>query len=110
MPICRTPGELIHELISEGQNGYDVVYAKRTARDGETWLKKTTAAWLYQLIQRVSRVKIPAHTGDFRLTSRCSVEALLKLREQHRFMKGLFAWVGFPSKAVEYQRDPRFAG
>ena len=106
----QDPPELIHELIREWKNGYDMVYAKRTVREGETWLKKTTAAWFYRLIQQVSRVKIPANTGDFRLMSRRSVEALLALREQHRFMKGLFAWIGFPSKAVEYLRDPRFAG
>jgi polyisoprenyl-phosphate glycosyltransferase len=106
----QDPPELIHELIWEWKNGYDVVYAKRTVREGETWLKKTTAVWFYKLIQGVSRVKIPANTGDFRLMSRRSVDALLALREQHRFMKGLFAWIGFPSKAVGYQRDPRFAG
>ena len=106
----QDPPELIHELIKEWQHGYDVVYAKRTVREGETWLKRATAAWFYRLIQQVSRVKIPANTGDFRLMSRRSVDALLMLREQHRFMKGLFAWVGFPSKAVEYQRDQRFAG
>jgi polyisoprenyl-phosphate glycosyltransferase len=106
----QDPPELIHELIKEWQQGYDVVYAKRTVREGETWLKRATATWFYTLIQQVSRVKIPANTGDFRLMSRRSVDALLMLREQHRFMKGLFAWVGFPSRAVEYQRDPRFAG
>jgi glycosyltransferase involved in cell wall biosynthesis len=106
----QDPPELIHELINEWQHGYDVVYAKRTVREGETWLKRATAAWFYRLIQQVSRVKIPANTGDFRLMSRRSVDALLMLREQHRFMKGLFAWVGFSSKAVEYQRYPRFAG
>lgn len=106
----QDPPELIRELIKEWKNGYDVVYAKRTVREGETWLKKSTAAWFYRMIQQVSRVKIPADTGDFRLMSRRAVEALLALREQHRFMKGLFAWIGFPSKAVEYLRDPRFAG
>ncbi|TRZ50906.1 glycosyltransferase [bacterium] len=106
----QDPPELIRELIREWKNGYDVVYATRTVREDETWLKKTTAAWFYRLIQVVSRVRIPANTGDFRLMSRRSVNALLTLREQHRFMKGLFAWVGFPSKAVPYPRDPRFAG
>jgi len=106
----QDPPELIQELIKEWKSGCDVVYATRTVREGETWLKKATAAWFYRLIQQVSRVKIPANTGDFRLMSRRSVNALVALREQHRFMKGLFAWVGFPSKAVAYQRDPRFAG
>ncbi len=106
----QDPPELIPELLKEWKSGYDVVYATRTVREGETWFKKATAAWFYRLIQQVSRVKIPADTGDFRLMSRRAVNALLALREQHRFMKGLFAWVGFPSKAVAYQRDPRFAG
>jgi polyisoprenyl-phosphate glycosyltransferase len=106
----QDPPELIVEFIREWRNGYDIVYAKRTIREGETWLKKATAAAFYRLIQNVSRVKIPADTGDFRLMSRRAVNALCELREQHRFMKGLFAWVGFPAKAVEYRRDPRQAG
>jgi len=106
----QDPPELIVELIREWRNGHDVVYAKRTVREGETWLKKATASVFYRTIQKVSRVKIPADTGDFRLMSRRAVDALCQLREQHRFMKGLFAWVGFPSKAVEYRRDPRQAG
>jgi glycosyltransferase involved in cell wall biosynthesis len=106
----QDPPELISDLVQGWRDGYDVVYAKRSMRDGETWLKKATAAAFYRLIQKVSRVQIPADTGDFRLMSRRAVDALLQLREQHRFMKGLFAWVGFPSKAVEYRRDPRFAG
>ena len=79
---------------------HDVVYAKRTVREGETWLKKTTASVFYRTIQKVSRVKIPADTGDFRLMSRRAVDALCQLREQHRFMKGLFSWVGFPSSTL----------
>ncbi len=107
----QDPPELIHEFIHEWQNGYDIVYAKRTIREGESWLKKVTASAFYQLMDKVSdQVKIPRDTGDFRLMSRRAVDALLQLREQHRFMKGLFAWVGFPSKAIEYHRDPRAAG
>ncbi len=106
----QDPPELIPELIRHWQAGYDVVYAQRTAREGETWLKKATASAFYRFIQRVSRVRIPPDTGDYRLMSRRAVAALNRLREQHRFMKGLFAWIGYPQKAVPYRRDPRFAG
>ena len=106
----QDPPELIPDLIKHWLDGFDVVYARRTHRDGEGWLKKATAHGFYRLIRGVSRVDIPEDTGDFRLLSRRAVDALLKLREQHRFMKGLFAWVGFAHKAVPYRRDARFAG
>jgi glycosyltransferase involved in cell wall biosynthesis len=106
----QDPPELILELVKQWQSGYDNVYAKRTARDGETYFKKATASTFYRLIQRVSRVKIPEDTGDFRLLSRRAVDSLMQLREQHRFMKGLFSWIGYPGIAVPYRRDPRFAG
>ena len=106
----QDPPELIPELVAKWQEGYDVVYARRTARDGETLLKKTTAKLFYRFIQGINRVKIPADTGDFRLLSRRAVDALKQLRETHRFMKGLFAWIGYPQVAVSYRRDPRFAG
>jgi glycosyltransferase involved in cell wall biosynthesis len=73
-------------------------------------LKKFTAAAFYRVIRAISRTQIPADTGDFRLLSRRAVDALKQIRERHRFMKGLFAWIGFPQKAVEYKRDPRHAG
>lgn len=106
----QDPPELIPELIGHWRSGYDVVYAKRTARDGESLLKKATAHAFYRLMQRVSRVEIPEDTGDFRLLSRRAVNALKQLNERHRFMKGLFAWIGYAQKAVGYRRDPRFAG
>jgi glycosyltransferase involved in cell wall biosynthesis len=106
----QDPPELIPELVRRWREGFDVVYARRTARDGETLVKKATAKLFYRAIQFLSRVKIPADTGDYRLLSRRAVEALRLLREQHRFMKGLFAWIGFPQVAVYYHRDPRFAG
>lgn len=107
----QDPPELIVTFIEEWQNGYDIVYARRTAREGETWLKIFSAEMFYKVMDKVSeRVKIPQNTGDFRLMSRRSVDALLQLREHHRFMKGLYSWVGFPSKAIEYRRDPRAAG
>ena len=106
----QDPPELIPELIKQWQNGYDVVYAKRTLRAGESILKKTTAHFFHRLIQRVGRFAIPEDTGDFRILSRRAVNALNTFKEHHRFMKGLFAWIGFKQKAVTYQRDSRHAG
>lgn len=106
----QDPPELIPVLIEQWQAGHDVVYAQRTARDGESWLKRATAAAFYRVIQGVSRVPIPNDTGDFRLLSRRAVSAVAQFREQHRFMKGLFAWIGFAQKAVPYRRDARFSG
>ncbi|MFK2900935.1 glycosyltransferase family 2 protein [Dyella jejuensis] len=106
----QDPPEIIPELLSRWREGYDNVYATRRRRHGETWLKRVTAGMFYKVIGGLSRVKIPADTGDFRLLSRRAVDALLQLREQHRFMKGLFAWIGYDAVALEYDRDPRFAG
>ena len=106
----QDPPELIPELVRRWHEGYDVVYAKRIARDGESSFKKFTAYAFYRTIGRMSRVQIPRDTGDFRLLSRRAVQALAKLREQHRFMKGLFAWIGYPQVAVPYRREPRHAG
>ena len=106
----QDPPGLIPELIKEWQNGYDVVYAKRTVRDGESILKKSTAHFFHRLIQRVGKFSIPADTGDFRILSRRAVNALNTFKEHHRFMKGLFAWIGFKQKAVHYKRDPRRSG
>lgn len=101
---------LLVDFVAKWEEGFDVVYAKRTHRDGETWLKKWTASVFYRLMLKLSRVAIPQDTGDCRLMSRRVVEALSGLREHHRFMKGLFAWVGYPSVAIEYRRDARVAG
>jgi glycosyltransferase involved in cell wall biosynthesis len=106
----QDPPELIPELVRRWREGYDVVYAKRTQRDGETVLKKSTAHLFYRVMRKISRFEIPADTGDYRLLSRRAVDALKQLREQHRFMKGLFAWIGYKQIAVPYRRDPRFAG
>ncbi len=106
----QDPPELIPELIKEWENGYDVVYAKRTFRGGESFLKKTTAHFFYRMMQRVGKFTIPEDTGDFRILSRRAVNALNTFKERHRFMKGLFAWIGFRQKAVHYQRDARRAG
>ena len=107
----QDPPEVIPALVAAWRQGFDVAYAQRSVRHGETWLKRTTAAGFYRVMQRLGgRVQLPQDTGDFRLMSRRSLDALLQLREQHRFMKGLFAWVGFPSVAVPYDRAPRAAG
>jgi glycosyltransferase involved in cell wall biosynthesis len=106
----QDPPELIPEMLASWRQGYDVVYGVRTQRDGETWFKKLTAKYFYRLIKKVSRVDIPKDTGDFRLMTRRAVDAVSKLREEHRFMKGLFAWIGFPSTPIFYRRDPRAAG
>lgn len=106
----QDPPELIPELVRHWRDGWDMVYAQRIERLGESLLKKATARWFYRLMQRVGRVRIPENAGDFRIMSRRAVDSLLELREQHRFMKGLFAWIGYPQKGIPYQRDPRFAG
>ena len=106
----QDPPELIPQLVAAWRQGFDTVYAQRRRRDGETWAKKMTATVFYRLMHRIGRVELPPDTGDFRLISRRVVAALGQLREQHRFMKGLFAWVGFPSTAVLYDRAPRHAG
>lgn len=106
----QDPPELIPKLLEQWQSGYDVVYAKRIARSGESLLKKATAYFFYRIIRSVGRVQIPEDTGDYRLLSRQALLALRQLREQHRFMKGLFSWIGFRQIAVSYQRDARFAG
>jgi glycosyltransferase involved in cell wall biosynthesis len=106
----QDPPELIPEFVKHWREGFDVVYGVRTHRDGETALKRLTAFLFYRVIHRMSRVPIPRDTGDFRLLSRRAVDALRSLPEQHRFMKGLFAWIGFRQKALPYRRDPRGAG
>lgn len=87
----QDPPELIPELLRHWHDGYDVVYARRISREGESWLKKVTAHGFYRLMKRVNRVTIPEDTGDFRLLSRRAIDALKQLWEQHRFMKGLYA-------------------
>ena len=106
----QDPPEVIPALVAAWRGGFDMVYAERRARAGETWLKRATANLFYRLMQRLGRVQLPRNTGDFRLMSRRVVDAVLRLREQHRFMKGLFAWVGFPTTAVLYDRAARHAG
>jgi len=106
----QDPPELIETFIAEWQRGYDVVYAQRSERRGESALKKLTASWFYRLLNVLSDVEIPQDVGDFRLLSRRAVDALTSLPERHRYMKGLYSWIGFPQKAVPYVREPRVAG
>ena len=106
----QDPPELVPALFAKFQEGYDVVYAVRRSRTGESWLKRATASVFYRVIGALSRTPVPQDTGDFRLLSRRAVAALREVREQHRFMKGLFGWIGFRQVGVEYDRAPRAAG
>ncbi len=106
----QDPPELIEELVAKWREGYDVVYATRRSRQGETWLKRFTANGFYKTISKMTSVAIPANTGDFRLLDRKVVEAIKKIPERTRFMKGLFAWVGYKQTSVMFDREPRAAG
>ena len=106
----QDPPELIPELIKHWHEGYEIVNARRLKRKGETFIKKTTAYCFYRIIQKFSSVNIPVDTGDFRLLSRKTVNSLKKIKERHRFMKGLFSWVGYSQKTITYQREPRCVG
>ncbi|MDX1634897.1 MAG: glycosyltransferase family 2 protein [Marinobacter sp.] len=106
----QDPPELIPEMVSLWRQGYDTVYGQRTERRGETFLKRYTASLFYRFVGNLGRVSIPRDTGDFRLLSRRSVLALRNLTESNRFMKGLFAWIGYRQAALKYTRDPRYAG
>lgn len=106
----QDPPELIEELVAKWREGYDVVNATRRSRAGETWLKRFTANAFYNTIGSMSRVPIPANTGDFRLLDRRVVDSLKQLPERTRFMKGLFAWVGYKQTTVMFDRQPRLKG
>ncbi len=106
----QDPPELIPEMLSKWREGYEVVYAVREEREGETWFKKVTAAAFYRLINRITSVNIPVDTGDFRLLDRKVVNVLNGMRERHRFLRGMSVWVGFRQTGVTYKRAPRFAG
>ena len=106
----QDPPEVIPELVARWRDGAEVVYAQRRTRTGETRFKLLTAAVFYRLIARITAVDIPRDTGDFRLLDRKVVEALVTMREHHRFMRGLSVWVGFRQEAVQYDRHERFAG
>jgi len=106
----QDPPELIPTFVAHWRDGYDVVYGTRATRAGETGFKKLTASGFYRVMEKLSQTPIPRDTGDFRLLSRRSLDALKQVRERQRFMKGLFTWVGYRQLAVVYHRDPRHAG
>ena len=106
----QDPPDLIPALISEWQNGYDVVLAKRSNRDKDSLLKRQTAKLFYSIHNGISDLKIPNNVGDFRLMSRKVINTIRSLPERQRFMKGLFAWAGYKSTTIEYQRTVRDSG
>jgi dolichol-phosphate mannosyltransferase len=106
----QDPPEVILEMIKLWREGYQVVYAVRAEREGETWFKTFTASVFYRLIYRITDVKIPLDTGDFRLIDRRVVDVMKTMRERHRFLRGMAAWVGFKQIGVPYRRAARFAG
>ena len=106
----QDPPEVVIELIKKWEEGYDVVLARRADRSTDSAAKRLTALWFYQFINTIAKPKIPENVGDFRLMDRMVVEALKKLPERRRFMKGLFAWVGFKTTIVDYERKSRQAG
>jgi glycosyltransferase involved in cell wall biosynthesis len=106
----QDPPEVISEMIAKWREGYEVVYAVRGEREGESWFKLATASIFYRLIYRITDVKIPLDTGDFRLLDRKVVDVLNQMRERHRFLRGMSVWVGFKQTGVEYRRAARFAG
>jgi glycosyltransferase involved in cell wall biosynthesis len=106
----QDPPELIPKFVAKWREGFDDVHGTRVLREGENWLKRGTAHAFYRVIGRLSKTPIPEDTGDFRLLSPRALAALRQLRERHRFMKGLFGWVGFAQVAIPYQREARVAG
>ncbi|MFT3892539.1 MAG: glycosyltransferase family 2 protein [Anaerolineales bacterium] len=106
----QDPPELILEMSKKWKEGYEVVYAVRAEREGESWFKLWTASLFYRIIYQITDVKIPLDTGDFRLMDRKVVNVMNKMREKHRFLRGMSAWVGFKQIGVEYKRAARLAG
>ena len=106
----QDPPELLNEMIQKAQDGYDVVYGQRRKRMGETKFKLISAFLFYFLFEKLTKINIPKNTGDFRLVSKKAILGIRELREQHRFLRGLFPWLGFKSTAILYDRLPRYAG
>ncbi len=106
----QDPPELIPDMIVRWRSGYDIVYGKRTSREGESFFKKITSKAFYRLLRAVTDVDIPVDTGDFRLIDRSVAEALKQLPERNRYVRGLMSWVGFRQTAIEFERSERFAG
>ena len=106
----QDPPEIILQMIEKWREGFDVVLGKRINRDSDSWAKRKSATWFYRIHNKISNPKIPDNVGDFRLMDRAVVDALNDLPESRRFMKGLFAWVGFRTATVEYARPERIMG
>ena len=106
----QDPPELIPEMISYWEEGFDDIYARRRSRAGETWLKKKTSQWYYKLLQSSTTIPIQIDTGDFRLLDRRCINALKQFRESQRNTKAIFSWIGYRKKELLYDRDPRIAG
>ncbi len=106
----QDPPELIPKLVEEWNKGFDVVYAVRRKREGETFIKKFTASLFYRLFSKLANINMPLDTGDFRLIDRKVLESLKSIREKHRFMRGLVSWVGYNQTGVLYDREKRSAG
>lgn len=106
----QDPPELIHQMVQKWQEGFEVVYAQRRTRDGETWIKKVVSVAGYKLINQIAEVEIPPNTGDFRLLSRRVVDEINRLKECHGFLRGMVALVGFRQTSVLFDRPPRFSG
>lgn len=106
----QDPPEVAIEMAEKWRQGFDVVYAVRDARDGESWVKRFTAHWFYRVMGRLSEVDIPHDAGDFRLVDRRAIDAVTAMREHRRYLRGMFSWVGYEQAAVHYHRDARRAG
>ena len=106
----QDPPELIPQFVAKWREGYDDVHGTRTLREGEGWLKRVTAHAFYRVMRHLSKTPIPTDTGDFRLLSPRALAALRQLRERHRFMKGLFGWIGFEQASIPYEREARLGG
>lgn len=106
----QDPPEVIPDMVAQWRAGYDVVYGVRTEREGETWFKKLTAKIFYRLIDRITGINIPLDTGDFRLMDRRVVDAIRRMPERNRFLRGMVPWVGFKQIGVPYRRKARYAG
>lgn len=106
----QDPPETVPKLVAKWKEGYDIVYAVREKRDGESWFKLATAKLFYRLLKRITNVDIPVDTGDFRLIDRRVLDVLKQMPEKHRFIRGMVAWSGFKSAPVYYHREKRYAG
>lgn len=106
----QDPPEFVSDLYAKLREGYDVVYAQRKKRPGESWFKLLTAHVFYRILKKITRFDIPIDTGDFRIMSRRVTDVLCSMREQHRYIRGLISWIGFRQTGLEYEREERFEG